>query len=201
MSINRIADDLAAILARPTDAPGLKGRNPKRLAISLLGKALNPDHNAESANFEQPIEVVDLRGPLQLFRMFDWRLGDIWGDWWIEADLLKQMVEVADRKSSSNVHDRQARVLQLFRSSVCVSPGWKKLYSDVARLDLSYGRAVPAVRGRSSPRALKMSATEMEDVLGQLFLPGGVQYFIPHDFIKRILVQKVQRSSPNWPFF
>ncbi len=200
MSIDQLTNDLAAILARSTDAPGLKGRSPKRLATSLLGKALNPDHDAESANFEQPIEVVDLRGPLQLFRMFDWRLGDIWGDWWVEADLLKQMVDLVDRKTISNVYDRQAQVLQLFRSSVCVSPGWKKLYSDVARLDLSYGRAVPAVRGRASPRALRMSAPEMERVLGQWFLPGGIQYFIPHDFIKPILVQKVQRNSPNWPF-
>jgi hypothetical protein len=78
MSMEQLADELAAILTRPTDIPGLKGRNPKRLATSQIGVALNPNRDAESANFEQPIEVVDLRGPLQLFRMFDWRRGDIW---------------------------------------------------------------------------------------------------------------------------
>lgn len=194
-----LVDDLAKILAKPTDAPGLRGQSPATAAAEALSNALKRDHSGQSANFEPPIEVIELAGPLQLYRIYDWRLGDVRGDWWVEMALVREIVGVASRRSNLDAYDRQAFVLRLLRSAVCVHPGWKN-YSDIARLDLAHGRTVPAITGRASPRALKMSATETERVLGQVFLPGSIQYFIPQAFIKPNLVQKVQRNSQNWPF-
>ena len=194
------AEDLATLLTKPTDAPGLGGRDAKTLAASLLQTALNPDSSGQSANFEPPIEILELNGPLQLYRMYDGVHSTACGNWWIEGDILRQMVTVASRQKSFDAYDRQAFTLKLMRSAVCVHPGWTN-YSDIARLDLAHGRGVPAIKGRASPRALGMSPSEIERVLGQLSLPGEVQYFIPSAFIKPILVQKVQRNSPAWPFY
>jgi hypothetical protein len=191
---------LASLLAKPTDAPGLKRRDAKRLAISLLYTALNPDRTGQSANFEPPIEILELKGPLQLYRLYDGMHSDACGDWWVEAEVVRQAVTVASRQRGFDAYDRQAFVLKLLRSAVCVHPEWTN-YTDIARLDLAHGRKVPAIKGRASPRALRMSPAAMESALGQLFLPGEIQYFIPSDFIKPILVEKIQRNSPDWPFF
>jgi hypothetical protein len=120
------------------------------------------------------------------------------GDWWFESKLISKAVEVARRHTGFDAYDRQAYVLKLLRSAMCTHPEWTN-FSDVARLDVAHGRRVPAITGRSSPRALKMHDADIERVLGQLPMPGEVQYFIPRDFFKAIWVQKVQRNSPNWP--
>ena len=192
------ADDLAVLLAKPTDAPGLKGRNPKQLATEILHHALHPS-SGQSASFEPPIKIVEVNGPRQLYRIYDENRSPAWGDWWVDSGVVRQAWIVASRSKNFDVYDRQAFTLRLLRSAMCLHPGWT-LYNDIARLDLAHGRGVPAITGRSSPRALAMNPSEVEHVLGQVYLPGEVQYFIPRDFIKPILVQRVQRSSPGWPF-
>ena len=72
-----------------------------------------------------------------------------------ESKLISRAVEVAKRRTGFDAYDRQAYVLKLLRSAMCTHPEWTN-YSDVARLDLAHGRTVPAITGRSSPRALKM---------------------------------------------
>lgn len=121
-------DDLAAILAKPTDAPGLRGTDPKRAASLILSVALNPDKKGELTTFDHAIETLELSGPLQLYRMFDWRRGEAWGNWWVEKNLLEQIVEAAERRSFADIYDRQAFVLKLLRSFVVRSPRLEELW-------------------------------------------------------------------------
>lgn len=193
------ADDLAVLLAKPTDAPGLMGRNAKYLATEILHIALHPDATGNSASFEPPIKIEEVKGPRQLYRVYDADRSHVCGDWWLDAGIVRQAWNVAHRASNFDAYDRQAYTLKLLRSAMCLNPEWT-LYNDIARLDLLHGRSVPAITGRASPRALGMSEAEVRRVLGQLYIPGEVQYFIPHDFIKPILVSRVQRNSSNWPY-
>jgi hypothetical protein len=69
-------DELALLLAKKTDAPGLRGKPPKYLAQVLLTQAL--------ANFEPPIQITELTGPLSLYRMYDGTHSVADGSWWFE---------------------------------------------------------------------------------------------------------------------
>src|ERR1700757_1454209 len=142
------ADDLAFLLAKKTDAPGLKGQPPKHLATMLLHQALGPG-DGRLMNFEPPIQIIELSGPLSLYRMYDGTHSAADGNWWFEGELVKKAVEVARRRQGFDVYDRQAYTLKLLRSAMCVHPEWTN-YSDIARLDLARGRQVPAIKGRAS---------------------------------------------------
>jgi hypothetical protein len=147
------ADDLASLIAKPTDAAGLRGRDAKLLAASLLHTALNPDRAGQSANFEPPIEIIELKGPLQLYRIYDGPYSVACGNWWVETEPLRRIVAVASRQRGFDAYDRHAFVLKLLRSAVCVHPGWTN-YSDIARLDLAVGRELPAIRGQARERSV-----------------------------------------------
>jgi hypothetical protein len=209
----RIRRELTELLSQPRFSSILHHKNEFRKPLS---KPETPASIAErTAKYlhennplMNPIEVVELRGPLQLYRAHDGGAGlktaRTLGGSWMEKSVAKKIWEGTRTFSG----DRKKRYMEFMRTANFVLPEWNGMLYLACMV---IPNSVVVVRGRGSWKAMvtppggtrpggAASIKTAHDVLreGMMPIPGEVQCVVP--LYSDMWIQPVDPNSTTWPF-
>jgi len=218
---HRIEGELLALLSRPQYSSIFYTRNQFRNVYHHMKKADDPvwtpqliakytaDHVWKARGMLDPVEVVELKGPLELYRAYDGGVridsARTLGRYWFDRPVLEEIWDVAGKYPGK---DRKQTLMEFLRASNFVLPEWNDM-KEIAVMLVPAGASVVVVRGKGNWKSMRTNkrplggppiATQADviDKLGMVPIPGTMQYCIP--LFNDSWVTQVPRSS-KWPLY
>jgi hypothetical protein len=214
---HRIKNELQALLSQPQfssiflhrnqfSRPGSVPDTPERIA------AQTADYLWQKKPLLDPVEIVLLRGPLELYRAYDGgvRKGSAGtlGRSWIERSVAETIWKAT---AKYNGEDRRRWYMEFLRTANFVLPEWNDML-EIAYMSVPSGASVVVARGRGDWRAMRTppgvtrpganpSIVTAQDVMtgaGMMPIPGVAQCVVP--LFNDMWVNQISRRSPSWPF-
>jgi hypothetical protein len=196
----------AAVLKRRGDRPGPDLFTPEVIAKETATRIWKDNF------LLNPVEVLELRGPLELYRAYDGgvrvKSAGTLGQSWFECLVMESIW-----KATARFQDEQQRdfFMDLLRCANFVLPEWNDMIQ-IARMAVPHGNTVVVVRGRGDWKAMKTpsnksrpnnapritTAIDVEIHLGMMALPGTIQCVVP--LFNDNWVNQVDKKSRKWPF-
>jgi hypothetical protein len=213
---HRVRREMQELLSRPTysllfakanqfSKPGSNPISPQSVAERTA------DYLWHNNPLVDPVEIVELRGPTELYRNHDGGArrdsARTLGRSWIERSVLESIWAGTAKYQGD---ERRKRFLEFVRSANFVLPEWNDMTFMVC-MTVPSGRSVVAARGRGNWKAMKTAANKARpgsagsihtaaDVLreGMMPTPGLAQCIVP--LIDDMWIQPVDPKSQKWPF-
>jgi len=214
---HRIKNELQALLSRPQFAslffhrnqfakPGSAPDTPEGIA------ARTADYLLKNNPLLDPVEIVELKGPQELYRAYDGgvRRGSAGtlGRSWFERSVAEAIWNATAKYQGE---DRRKWYMEFLRTANFVLPEWNDMLQ-IAYMAVPSGASVVVARGRGNWRAMRTppgqtrpggaaSITNTGDVMssaGMMPIPGTVQCVVP--ISNDMWVNQISRLSPKWPF-
>jgi hypothetical protein len=214
---HRIKGELQAVLSRPEFSsmffhrkqfakPGSTADTPETISTQTA------NYLWEKKPLLDPVEVVVLRGPLELYRAYDGgvRKGSAGtlGRSWFERSVAEAIWKATDKYKND---DRQKWYMEFLRTANFVLPEWNDM-REIAYMAVPSGTSVVVVRGRGNWRAMRTppgkarpggapsiaSASDVMAGVGMMPIPGTVQCIVP--LFNDMWINQLSRVSPKWPF-
>lgn len=214
---HRIKSELQALLSRPQYASMFSHRNqfakPGSTADTPAGIAeRTADYLFKNNPLLDPVEILELRGPLELYRAYDGgvRKGSAGtlGRSWFERSVAETIWQATARFEGD---DRRKWYMEFLRTANFVLPEWNDMLQ-IAYMAVPAGASVVVARGRGSWRAMLTppgksrpgglpgiaAAGDVMSNAGMMPIPGTVQCVVP--LFNDMWVNQISRLSPRWPF-
>jgi hypothetical protein len=215
---HRIRGELQALLSRPQYSsmfyhrnqfrkPGTPADTPATVA------AQTADHIFKANAMVDPVEVVELKGSVELYRTYDGGVrlhsAGTLGRYWFERSIV-EAVWIATQKYPPA--DQRKTFMDFLRSANFVLPEWNDMLQ-IAVMAVPAGASVVVVRGRGNWKAMRTSPGrsrpggapsisapgDVIDNLGIMPMPGTVQCVVP--LFNDSWITQVPNHSPKWPLF
>lgn len=160
-----------------------------------------------------PVEVVELEGPLELYRAYDGgarpKSAGTLGRWWFDRRVVQEIWNLTGRYPGD---DRQQTFMEFLRTANFISRDFN-LMKEMAVMLVPTGWTLVAIRGKGDWKALRTAPganlapgvspiVTQEDViekLGMMPIPGTIQYMVP--LFSDGWVRQVPRLSSHWPLY
>ncbi len=214
---DRIKGELEAALSRPEFSSMLSHRN------RFAKPGSDPDTPAtiatQTANYLwnskpllDPVEVVLLRGPVELYRAYDGgvriKSAGTLGRSWFERSVAEDIWKATNKYKD---YERQQWYMEFLRTANFVLPEWNDM-REIAYMAVPSGTSVVVVRGRGNWKAMRtppgktrpggapsiVSASDVMTGVGMMPIPGTMQCIVP--LFNDMWINQLPRSSPKWPF-
>jgi hypothetical protein len=214
---HRIERELQDLLSRPNFSSIFYHRNEFK-------KPINPAETPESVAkrtaqhlfknnpLMDPVEVLELRGPIQLYRAHDGGAtltsARTLGGSWIERPVAEALWNATAKYQGDQ---RKKMFMEFMRTSNFVLPEWNAMLYIVC-MSVPAGHSVVVARGRGSWKAMRTNPSyprpggatsinnsgDVMDHLGMMPSPGVVQCVVP--LFNDNWIQPVTYPSAKWPF-
>lgn len=214
---HRIRSELQALLSLPQFSSIFFHRNQFAKPGSLPDTAetiavQTANYLWEKKPLLDPVEVVVLRGPLELYRAYDGgvRKGSAGtlGRSWFERSVAETIWQGTAKYSGE---DRRKWYMEFLRTANFVLPEWNDMLQ-IAYMSVPSGASVVVARGRGNWRAMRtppgktrpggapgiVNAPDVMTAAGMMPIPGMVQCIVP--LFSDMWVNQISRNSPRWPF-
>ncbi len=215
---HRIKGELQGLLSRPQYSSLFAHQNQFRKPGTA---PITPEKvSAETAEYLwrnnpllDPVEVLELRGPLRMYRAYDGGVrlysARTLGRSWFEERVAESIWEATAKHPTT---ERRRWYLEFLRTANFVLPEWNAML-EIAVMSVPVGVSVVAARGKGNWRALRTPSAKIsagaarqigtaDDVmlkLGMMPIPGTAQCIVP--IFNDNWVTQVSKSSTQWPLF
>lgn len=214
---HRIKNELLPLLSSPRYASLLahrnQFRNPKNPPETAAGiAAATADAIFKNNPLLDPVEVVELQGPIELYRAHDGgsglRTAGTLGRSWFERSVAETIWQATSNSAGSA---RQREYMEFIRTANFVLPEWNGMLY-IACMTVPAGNRVVVVRGRGNWKAMRTPAAgsrpggaprigsqgDVLDHLKMMPIPGTRQCVVP--LFNDNWIQPVNQGSARWPF-
>lgn len=215
---HRIEGELLTLLSRPQYASIFHHRNqfkgPKDpVSTPQVVAAQTAQHVWKAHGLLDPVEVVELKGPVELYRAYDGGVrrdsARTLGRYWFERQVVEDIWNATAKYPGP---DRQATFMEFLRAANFVLPEWNDMTS-IAVMVVPAGMTVVVIRAKGNWKAMQTSAGKgrpggappilnPDDVithLGVMPIPGTVQCVVP--LFNDNWITQVPKLSPTWPLY
>jgi hypothetical protein len=214
---HRIKNELLALLSSPHYTSLLHHRNqfrdpkkPPDTPDSLA--AATSEWIFRNNPLLNPVEVLELRGYVELYRAHDGRSGrktaGTLGGSWVERSVVDSIWKATAMQQGKA---REDRFMEFMRTANFVKPEWNSMLF-IACMAVPVGNSVVVVRGRGNWKAMRTplgppspgappGIRTPDDVmrnLGMMPIPGTTQCVVP--LYNDNWVQPVPKGTAKWPF-
>lgn len=155
-----------------------------------------------------PVEVVELPGPLQLYRAHEGgeRLDSAGtlGRWWFDKRIIQEIWNLTERYPGD---DRKQTFMEFLRAANFISRKTNAM-KEIVVMQVPTGWSLVLIQGKGDWRALKtapdakvpiLNKADIIDKLKTMPIPGTIQYFVP--LFQDSWIKQVPRLSSKWPFY
>jgi hypothetical protein len=214
---HRIENELESVLSNPHYSSLFYQRNqfrkPNTPAYTpALIAAEATDSIVRKSPLVNPVEVVEMKGYVELYRAHDGRRGlnsaGTLGQSWFGRDVAETIWKATERHSGA---ERERWYMEFLRSANFVLPEWNEMLQ-IACMAVPSGNWVATLSGHGNWKAMRTppgktrpggapSIDTVDDVMVQLkMLPiqGTLQYLVP--FFNDSWVHPVAKGTSKWPF-
>lgn len=215
---HRIEGELLSLLSRPQYASIFHHRNlfkgPKDPHWTpQLVAAQTAEHVWKARGMLDPVEVVELKGPVELYRAYDGGVrrhsAGTLGRYWFERGVVEDIWNATAKNPGA---DRQATFMEFLRAANFVLPEWNDM-KEIAVMAVPAGVSVVVIRGKGNWKAMQTPAgrtraggappilTQGDAIthLGLMPIPGTVQCLVP--LFNDNWITQVPRLSARWPLY
>lgn len=215
---HRIQGELLTLLSRPQYSSIFHHRNQFRgpkdpVSTPQLVASQTAQHVWKANGLLDPVEVVELKGPVELYRAYDGgvRLDSArtLGRYWFERSVVEAIWNAMAKYPAA---DRQREFMEFLRAANFVLPEWNDM-KDIAVMAVPAGATVVVIRGRGNWKAMRTAPGKTrpggaagistpDDVithLGLMPIPGTTQCVVP--LFNDNWITQVTRLSPSWPLY